>query len=48
VKVADLEDNMDLSRIAAPGERDFRRVEKYRKAKAFLETLSDGAGASPR
>jgi hypothetical protein len=39
VKLADLEDNMDLSRIAAPGERDFRRVEKYRKARALLEQL---------
>ena len=46
VKFADLEDNMDLSRIAAPGERDFRRVEKYRKAKALLETLGDRVAAS--
>jgi len=40
VKLADLEDNMDLSRIAAPGERDFVRLEKYRRAKAMLESLS--------
>ena len=46
VKLADLEDNMDLSRIAAPGARDFRRVEKYRKAKALLETLGGRSSAS--
>ena len=32
VKLADLHDNSDLSRIAVPSERDFRRVEKYRRA----------------
>ncbi len=29
VKLADLEDNCDLSRIANPTERDFKRIEKY-------------------
>ena len=32
VKLADLEHNMDLSRIQNPGEADLRRVEKYRRA----------------
>jgi (p)ppGpp synthase/HD superfamily hydrolase len=32
VKLADLLDNIDLSRIAAPSERDFQRIEKYRRA----------------
>jgi (p)ppGpp synthase/HD superfamily hydrolase len=32
VKFADLQDNCDLSRIAAPSERDLQRVEKYRRA----------------
>jgi (p)ppGpp synthase/HD superfamily hydrolase len=32
VKLADLHDNCDLSRIAAPLERDLRRIEKYRRA----------------
>jgi (p)ppGpp synthase/HD superfamily hydrolase len=32
VKLADLHDNCDLSRIAAPSERDFHRIEKYRRA----------------
>lgn len=37
VKLADLEDNSDLSRIAEPTARDFERLEKYRRAIAFLE-----------
>ena len=32
VKLADLHDNCDLSRIAAPSERDLQRIEKYRRA----------------
>jgi (p)ppGpp synthase/HD superfamily hydrolase len=32
VKLADLHDNCDLSRIAAPSERDFERIDKYRRA----------------
>jgi (p)ppGpp synthase/HD superfamily hydrolase len=43
VKLADLADNMDLSRIAAPAEMDFQRIEKYKKAviriQRHLETL---------
>lgn len=38
VKLADLKDNLDLSRIANPTEEDFVRMEKYRRAVAFLET----------
>jgi hypothetical protein len=37
VKLADLEDNMDLSRIATPTAKDFARVEKYRAAKVVIE-----------
>lgn len=36
VKLADLEDNMDINRIANPTEKDFKRIEKYKRAKAFL------------
>jgi hypothetical protein len=36
VKLADLRDNSDLSRIANPAERDIRRVERYRRAIAVL------------
>ncbi|MHC1684741.1 MAG: GTP pyrophosphokinase [Clostridiaceae bacterium] len=36
VKLADLEDNMDINRIANPTEKDYKRIEKYKKAKAFL------------
>ena len=37
VKLADLKDNMDMSRIKNPTEMDFKRLEKYKKAKAILE-----------
>ena len=37
VKCADLTDNMDLRRIPYPSERDFARLEKYKKAKARIE-----------
>jgi (p)ppGpp synthase/HD superfamily hydrolase len=39
VKLADLEDNCDLARIAAPTERDLERIEKYRRAIAALRTM---------
>ncbi|MFT8352438.1 HD domain-containing protein [Clostridium saccharoperbutylacetonicum] len=32
IKLADLKDNMDLSRIEVPTERDYQRTKKYRKA----------------
>jgi hypothetical protein len=32
VKLADLHDNMDLSRIKNPMQSDYERMEKYRKA----------------
>ena len=32
VKLADLSDNMDLSRISNPTREDYNRIEKYRKA----------------
>jgi (p)ppGpp synthase/HD superfamily hydrolase len=44
VKIADLRDNLDLSRIANPTERDRKRVEKYERALAILETPADAAG----
>jgi (p)ppGpp synthase/HD superfamily hydrolase len=37
VKIADLKDNMDLSRISNPTDQDYARVEKYRAA--LLEAL---------
>jgi (p)ppGpp synthase/HD superfamily hydrolase len=36
VKLADLQDNMDLSRIANPTERDFERIKRYERTKARL------------
>ena len=39
VKMCDLRDNMDLSRIAQVTERDLERIERYNKAMRFLEAL---------
>ncbi|AIY44172.1 Guanosine-3',5'-bis [Collimonas arenae] len=36
VKLADLAENSDLSRIPAPGQKDLERIEKYRRAITFL------------
>ncbi len=36
VKLADLEDNMDLSRIPHPRQRDLDRMERYRRAWQYL------------
>ena len=37
VKQADLNHNMDMSRIPDPGEADYKRLEKYKEAKRRLE-----------
>ena len=37
VKISDIKHNMDLSRIENPTQRDFDRLEKYKKALLFLE-----------
>ena len=36
VKIADVTHNMDISRIENPSERDFQRLEKYKKVLAQL------------
>src|SRR5947208_2434495 len=36
IKIADLEDNLDLSRIAEPTEKDHQRLERYERALASL------------
>ena len=41
VKLADLEDNMDLRRIENPTEKDFARLAKYRSAYTTLKSLSE-------
>lgn len=42
VKLADLCDNMDLSRIQNPSQDDYQRIEKYRKATArILDALDE-------
>ena len=40
VKLADIADNMDLSRIANPTEADHARMAKYSRARALLESLT--------
>jgi len=37
VKMADLNDNMNLNRIKAPTQKDRERIEKYKKAMEFLK-----------
>jgi (p)ppGpp synthase/HD superfamily hydrolase len=39
VKLADLADNSDLSRLPNPTPKDFARLERYRRATAALEAL---------
>lgn len=38
VKIADLRHNMDLSRIPEPTEKDYKRIEKYKRSLEFLES----------
>lgn len=40
VKLADLADNSDLSRIALPGPDDLARVRRYYQASAYLQALA--------
>jgi (p)ppGpp synthase/HD superfamily hydrolase len=40
VKLADIADNMDLSRIANPTDEDHARMAKYRGARAILESVT--------
>jgi GTP diphosphokinase / guanosine-3',5'-bis(diphosphate) 3'-diphosphatase len=41
VKLADVTDNMDLSRITQPTEKDLQRIEKYKEVHALL--IASGA-----
>ncbi|MOA26016.1 Bifunctional (p)ppGpp synthase/hydrolase relA [compost metagenome] len=43
VKLADLAENSDLSRISEPSEKDLERIEKYRKATDYLTALQQWA-----
>jgi (p)ppGpp synthase/HD superfamily hydrolase len=40
VKIADLRDNMDMARIAAPTARDDARIDRYREALRMLRELT--------
>jgi (p)ppGpp synthase/HD superfamily hydrolase len=39
VKIADIEDNCDLTRISSPTQKDFARIEKYKAALRQLSLL---------
>src|SRR3989338_258253 len=39
VKIADIEDNLDITRIAQPSSRDYERLEKYKKALLVLNEI---------
>ena len=41
VKLADLQDNSDISRIAAPTDRDRQRIAKYHDAIKLLQAISE-------
>lgn len=41
VKLADLHDNSDISRIPSPTKKDFARLEKYKRAIVVLEAIED-------
>ena len=41
VKMADLRHNMDMSRIPKPSERDFKRLERYKRAYALLMSTEE-------
>jgi hypothetical protein len=47
VKLADLEDNMNLSRLPNPQPKDYERVEKYRKSWEYLTDQKMDASAKP-
>ena len=39
IKMADIEDNLDLSRLGTLTEKDLTRIEKYKKALKYLKAL---------
>ena len=47
VKMADLRDNLDISRIAEPTQKDYERLKKYKRALRRLEALEDPRRSAP-
>lgn len=48
VKLVDLQDNSDLSRIPNPTARDYERVEKYRRAIEMIRAIEESSDAQQR
>lgn len=48
VKLADLEHNMDISRIPHPKEKDYRRMEKYKECVRFLKNPAEEEKSSKK
>jgi (p)ppGpp synthase/HD superfamily hydrolase len=46
VKLADVSDNMDLSRISDPTEKDYARLEEYKQVREILLAGPSGIGTS--
>ena len=46
VKLADLKDNLDLSRLSNPTKKDLVRTEKYRRAVEFITAFGKAPGQS--
>jgi guanosine-3',5'-bis(diphosphate) 3'-pyrophosphohydrolase len=44
VKVADIRDNMDMTRMKEPGQKDFIRLEKYLRALSVLDENCPSGG----
>jgi (p)ppGpp synthase/HD superfamily hydrolase len=44
VKIADIRDNMDMTRMKEPGQKDFIRLEKYLKALSVLDENTPRGG----
>ncbi len=47
VKMADLRDNLDISRIAEPTQKDYERLKKYQGALRRLEEMGESKGIAP-
>jgi hypothetical protein len=47
VKLADITDNMDLSRISNPSEKDFTKLKEYEQVKELLAAIAPRRTGKP-